>query len=100
MRILWPDAIWNGKLLHVDVHEAGVFKPLFQFGPGSDLVPSIFKRAVNFVVEQLELGVVETSVLRRRIAVPVLELNPAAGLDGSAFVRESRKPGKVPMAYR
>ena len=38
MGILWPDAVWNDKLLHMDVHEPGLLEPLLQLGLGTHLI--------------------------------------------------------------
>ena len=81
MVIFWPDAVRNDKLLHVDVHEAGLLEPLLQLGPGTNLVAGPFKRAVDFIVISLERGPFETVVRRDGVAIPVLEFNPAAGFD-------------------
>ena len=81
MFILWPNAIGNDKLLYVDIHKAGVLEPLLQLGPRTYLVSSLFERTNDFVVVQLEFGAVQAAIFRVRVAVPVLEFNPAAGLD-------------------
>ena len=50
MGILWPDAVGNDKLLHMDVYEAGLLEPLLQFDPRTDLVAGLLERAVDYVV--------------------------------------------------
>ena len=81
MGILWPDAVRNGELLHVDVNESSVPKPLLQFRPRPDFIAGRLKRAVYFAVVPLESGAVETAVFRVGVTIPVLEFNPATGLD-------------------
>ena len=81
MGILWPDAVGNDKLLHVDVHEASISEPLLQLEPGTDLVAGLLECPIDFVVVPTKPSAVETAVFRRGIDVPVLEFNPAAGLD-------------------
>ena len=81
MRILWPDTVGNDEFLHVNVHEASVLEPLLQLGSGTDLVALLFERAVDFVEILLERGAVEAAVFGVGVAVPVLEFNPAAGLN-------------------
>ena len=81
MFVLWPDAIRNDELLRANVYETGIPEPLFQFDSGANLVTSILERTVDFLVVPFEPGAVNTAVFRLRVDVPILEFNPAAGLD-------------------
>ena len=81
MWILWPDTIGNAKLLYVDVHEASVLEPLLQLSPRTGFVTSFLERSIDFIEILLEASAIKASVFRIRVAVPVLEFNPAAGLD-------------------
>ena len=81
MAILWPDAVGDDKLRHMDVDEARVLEPRLQFDSRADLVTSLLECAVDFVIVPFKPGVFEAAVFRERIAVPVLEFNPATGFD-------------------
>jgi len=81
MAILRPDTKGNGELLHVNVHEASVLEPLLQLGPRTSFVTGLLKCTIDLTEILLEPGVFETAVLRVGVAVPVLKLNPASGLD-------------------
>lgn len=81
MAILWPDAVGNYKLFHVDVHEAGICEPLLQLGSWGGRIAGSVGRTLEFVIVPLEPCAVHTAVFRFRGGVPVSELDPAAGLD-------------------
>lgn len=63
MGILWPDAVGSNELLHVYVHKASVLEQALQFHPGTDLISSLLKRAMDFIEVLLEPGVIVTAVL-------------------------------------
>lgn len=69
MRILWPDAVRNLELLHMDVHEARIFGPLLQLRPGTDLITGLLECAVDFVLVLLERSTIITAIFRVRLAV-------------------------------
>ena len=81
MRILGPDTVRNDHLLHVDVHKAGLPEPFLQLGSWTDLIAGQLECAIDLVVVPTESGAVDTAVFRDWIAVPILEFDPAAGLD-------------------
>ena len=91
MRILWPDAVGNDKLLHVDVYEAGVLELFLQLGPGPDLVAGFLERAVDFVIVPFYLGAVVTAVFRGLEAVQSWNATQPPGLIDASSVRKRKK---------
>lgn len=79
--LLWPDAVGNQKLLHLDIHKTGPLEPLLQLRPWTDLIAGHFKCPVDFSVVLFKACALETVVVGEWIGVPVLELYPAARLD-------------------
>ena len=85
MGILWPDTVGNDKFLHVNVNETSVLEPLLQLGARTDFVTGPLKCSVDFVTVSFEPGTLVTAIYRVGVAVPIVELNPAAGLDGTVI---------------